>query len=962
MLLYNNNILFSNFVKCKDGNDPKITKQPASAKWFKNRPAIEGTDYTQAIETDANIGGILNDGFIVIDIDDKKESDQYFNYVKNNNIKTIIVKTDRGRHFYFKYTQKNPQLKNNVNIKTFLGISVDYRIGGIKGYVLIKRFGEYREIENWIEPNQLAELPIYFKKPLFNLNKRTRPNENFKLENAFKMKDGDNRHMYLFNDFNNLLLNNNYTQAEADKIIDFVNYKIFAEPKPPKEIENIKKSHERSPRHNKKNNNFTHADVDSVLNNTNNETSNEETDGADASNEVLTIQTSKQPNNIYPQNEKLTRVEKLDFLAHFLIEKRTIKSEGEFLFYFSDNYYKELTRTQLFHFATLEDINIKSDEIKTLYLKILTYAPTYDNKSKAIALNNAIILYEKGSFRIITDLTEAKNYFCKIKLDIDFKNYENEKIELVDNFFLTLADGDESIKQLLIEIIGYCFYLPYDFKKIFFLIGSGHNGKSSYLNLINGLIGSNYCSSQKALDLEYNRFAPYNLMGKLVNFNAENIKEPFKKCDILKNISGGDYFTIEKKGVQGFSIKLDTKLIFSANIPPHFLEDSDAIKDRLIYIPFNHRFTDKKGNETGDPDIVKKILKYKSYILYISLLAMKEVIKNKGFIKSKSVEKTTLDIIKENDPIYSFLYDYEIKYNKQIYNESYKKIFQMFCEYCKISNIKNVYNKYNFTRNIQRYLTNIEVKNINGNKTYISDDNNFISLLNDDDEEPTNEDNEEHNEEPINNQPIKLTTNCANVDNNADINEDNEDNEDNEILWGEGLNKMTKREWEKIRPKIQEENARQKEYLRSLEEKETRDNNQLTKQATDGADVVKIYNQEEMQEKEFKKALKQERMFNEFLEIKKKIDKKINENRKQPIGDFSDKTEEEIKKLTYKDILTDEKTDSQNINYFLSKNFFYTLDKRFLINFNNKTLYFYKNIEDMSFKECKNFLDNPNYF
>ena len=45
--------------------------------------------------------GILNNDLIQIDIDDTKQAEKLYEIIKTLDIKCHMIKTDRGRHFYF---------------------------------------------------------------------------------------------------------------------------------------------------------------------------------------------------------------------------------------------------------------------------------------------------------------------------------------------------------------------------------------------------------------------------------------------------------------------------------------------------------------------------------------------------------------------------------------------------------------------------------------------------------------------------------------------------------------------------------------------------------------------------------------------------------------------------------------------------------------------------------------------
>lgn len=114
-------------------------------------------------DTTHQIGWLISDSYIVVDIDNKKDSKKVYEILKSLGIKSYINSTKKGHHFYFRKPKRDiPQV---VACKTSIGISIDTRTSG-KGYILLpvndtnRAWGEH--IEN------VDELP-FFLYPIKNI-------------------------------------------------------------------------------------------------------------------------------------------------------------------------------------------------------------------------------------------------------------------------------------------------------------------------------------------------------------------------------------------------------------------------------------------------------------------------------------------------------------------------------------------------------------------------------------------------------------------------------------------------------------------------------------------------------------------------------------------------------------------------------------------------------------------------
>lgn len=156
------------------------------------------------------------------------------------------------------------------------------------------------------------------------------------------------------------------------------------------------------------------------------------------------------------------------------------------------------------------------------------------------------------------------------------------------------------LMEALLDFMGYCFLPNYDDHLFVYLVGSGANGKSTLLKVLQALLGHDNVSNVSIEQLTRNRFSPALLEGKLANIGEEASGEDTfldsHQLNTLKTLSSGGALTVERKGQDGFTLYNTAKLIFAANKPPMFKESGDAVRRRLLVIPFDYKIKNMDAN------------------------------------------------------------------------------------------------------------------------------------------------------------------------------------------------------------------------------------------------------------------------------------------------------------------------------------------------------------------------------
>lgn len=159
--------------------------------------------------------------------------------------------------------------------------------------------------------------------------------------------------------------------------------------------------------------------------------------------------------------------------------------------------------------------------------------------------------------------------------------------------------GEED-QRLLFELSAYAVVPRYFVKKVFWLLGGGDNGKTTYLKFLARFIGRENMTSTDLYQLEQNRFETSSLVDKLVCVVNEVDHKTIWNNRMLKAISGSDMVRIEEKNKQSKKEVLYSKMIIAANHLPRRSDYSDANISRFVGIAFPNKFS-------PGPDPIAKI-------------------------------------------------------------------------------------------------------------------------------------------------------------------------------------------------------------------------------------------------------------------------------------------------------------------------------------------------------------------
>lgn len=255
-----------------------------------------------------------------------------------------------------------------------------------------------------------------------------------------------------------------------------------------------------------------------------------------------------------------------------------------------------------------------------------------------IQFNNTIIDLETGQKMPVT----PKYFFCN---PIPWELGETEETPTIDTLFKEWAGED---KELLYEIMAYSMIPDYPIHRLFCFIGSGLNGKSTYLELLKRFVGVGNCTSTELDDLINRTFEITKLHKKLVCIMGETNFAEMSKTSKIKKLTGGDMIGFEYKNKTPFDDKNYAKIIIATNNLPSTTDKTDGFYRRWVIVDFANRFSEKRDvlGEIPDEEYPNLALK--------CVNVLKRLLSKREFAGEGSIEERRAKYEEKSNPFEKF--------------------------------------------------------------------------------------------------------------------------------------------------------------------------------------------------------------------------------------------------------------------------------------------------------------------
>lgn len=507
------------------------------------------------------IGWWVRSGYIVVDIDEGKK--EALKVIKALGLKTLIAKTPKGLHLYFKCDKEYPQ---KVGMVLPCGLKCDFRCAN-KGYVVLPWGSEDRAFNKC---RQIAELPPEWT-PMVN-----------RKETLLGLKDGDGRNATLFAHLM-AYKNRGANDSQIDQMAHAINTYVFDEPMSDEELEKIIENTKRY----------------------------EATTQFD--NPYLLYNGKGLPNGV---NYRA--------ICDSFVNRGDIFVLGGECYQYKEGVYTEASsfvRNTIKDMIVVDHLVTQTRIMEAYRLIIddtrLQRSPLELNKNKnLINFQNGVWDIERKEL-----LPHDSKYLQTLQIPHMVGDYTPFNETKLYDFFQKTKLPKEDIKMLL-KYMAYCLTLDYGLKTFMVLCGQSNTGKSVLIRFFETLVGKQNVSSLSMHELNM-RFYPAQLYNRLLNSCADNSSLPLSSIENLKKITGGDQIMHERKGKEPFFFVPFCKLIFSFNqLPLQLEEKSNAFYKRMRILFMNRELflNNEYVNDLCSEESMVQIIPY-----LLRLLPLKEI-------------------------------------------------------------------------------------------------------------------------------------------------------------------------------------------------------------------------------------------------------------------------------------------------------------------------------------------------
>lgn len=240
-------------------------------------------------------------------------------------------------------------------------------------------------------------------------------------------------------------------------------------------------------------------------------------------------------------------------------------------------------------FATAQRVNAVCNLLKSRSICTATF-----DRNPVLTFQNGTLEIETGKFR-----EHNPSDYCSIIMDYDYN--PAAKCPVWENFIDDVTDEEPRRQEILQFIAGYVLFPDCRHQKVFILVGSGGNGKSVYLEIIQKLFGAENVTHVEPTGLAA-EFQRIRLKDSLLNIGSD-INSDFSRGEIrewLLKVADGTSVQACYKGMNHIDFIPRCKLVYACNAMPT-TEIINGLNRRMQFVDFPCRYV-----ENPDPNDPKQ--------------------------------------------------------------------------------------------------------------------------------------------------------------------------------------------------------------------------------------------------------------------------------------------------------------------------------------------------------------------
>lgn len=396
----------------------------------------------------------------------------------------------------------------------------------------------------------------------------------------------------------------------------------------------------------------------------------------------------------HEKNKKAEQENIYNTYANQLLDKYDIIYAYEQFYKFNGIFYETLDKLSLEQLIHTElNKNITSQGRKEI-MDFIKIKAAVDNSE--VNKHWYKIACKNGILNLVTGELETANKTEYNTTYIPFA-YNNDPVgsPRIDQFMKDLTKGDLMKIRFLYQIAGYCLLKKNIFEKFFIFQGEGGTGKSTYMNLLQKLVGGNVNTSHVSLAYFDKDYYLATLVGKLLNVDDDVVDgQVLQGTGRFKSIVSGEAISVRQIYREVISFVPYATLVFSCNRLPRIMDKTSGLYRRLILVELNNKV------EKPDPLFINRLTDIDmEYFLFKSVEAIKTAIEEGHFTINTSENELLLKFQRRQSAFSEWIYENDIRLS-DIHNKAVTPLYAQFKDWCANAGYNKVPSLYSYKEDI----------------------------------------------------------------------------------------------------------------------------------------------------------------------------------------------------------------------------------------------------------------------
>lgn len=227
--------------------------------------------------------------------------------------------------------------------------------------------------------------------------------------------------------------------------------------------------------------------------------------------------------------------------------------------------------------------NIRMNSIKDLMPLVPAEREEFDSNKYLFNVANGIVDLKTGKLQ-----PHDRNLKITKIANVEFK--ENATCPIWDNFLNQIFKGDAALIDYMQRLIGYSLTGDISEQSMYFLVGGGSNGKSTFINTVKKIMGDYGSQTNSDTFIKKKNDGANNDIARLssARFVSAVESEEGEKLQesLVKTITGGEPITARFLRQEFFEFLPEFKVFFTTNHKPIIGGVDEGIWRRVKIIPF----------------------------------------------------------------------------------------------------------------------------------------------------------------------------------------------------------------------------------------------------------------------------------------------------------------------------------------------------------------------------------------